>query len=228
MLTIEVFNGKKININIVKGQITEIRKYLENDKKLNTQKASISQNQISIMVSGQREIVVYSKVQDIILSIGQQVSIGFLENERDNYLILYNQENRQLSLFQDGNWLKLLDKHKMLRPKRYVLWSILLTAIISLNFVLGLLGMATNALGGLIGDGSLLYAFCPIFIFKYFFNESFFHHLFLEPLFLWFFLSIWGFFYFISTRIFLYFWKDQAVDKIREKIVRSFKEEVDS
>ncbi|MBC69054.1 MULTISPECIES: hypothetical protein [Acinetobacter] len=77
MLTIEVFNGKKININIVKGQITEIRKYLENDKKLNTQKASISQNQISIMVSGQREIVVYSKVQDIILSIGQQVSIGF-------------------------------------------------------------------------------------------------------------------------------------------------------
>jgi hypothetical protein len=29
------------------------------------------------MVSGQREIVVYSKVQDIILSIGQQVSIGF-------------------------------------------------------------------------------------------------------------------------------------------------------
>ncbi|KXO80285.1 hypothetical protein AYL20_05450 [Acinetobacter venetianus] len=225
--TIELFNGKKININIVKGQIIEIREYVENDKNLDTQKAKTSQDQILIMTSSQREMVVYLWAQDISLSVGQQISIAFLENDRDNYLILYNQENRQLSLLQDGNWLKFLDKHKILRPKRYVLWSIFLTAIISLNFVLGLLGMATNALGGLIGDGSILYAFCPIFIFKYFFNESFFH-LFLEPLFLWFFLCIWGFFYFISTRIFLYFWENQAVDKIREQVVNSFTEEVDS
>ncbi|OJU88823.1 MAG: hypothetical protein BGO19_17295 [Acinetobacter sp. 38-8] len=225
--TVELFNGKKININIVKGRITDIREYVENDQKPDTQKARMSRDQILIMTSSQREMLVYLQAQDINLSVGQQVSIAFLENERDNYLILYNQENRQLSLFEDGNWLKLLDEHKILRPKRYILWSRLLTFIAAFYFVLGVLWMILGVLGGVLGNP--FYAFGPIFLYEHFFKDMTTSYIFLiQPWFLWPLIVVWGFFYFISTRVFLYFWKDQAVNKIREEIMYSFKEEVDS
>ncbi|MEF9957359.1 MAG: hypothetical protein RR677_08860 [Acinetobacter sp.] len=223
--TVELFNGKKININIVKGQITEIKEHLGRDKNLDEQQVIISQDQTSIITFDQREIIVFIKAKDITLSVGQQVCIAYLENERNNGLISYNQETKQLAVLSEGHWLKLLDKHAVLRPKRYVLWSRLLTLITAFYFVLGVLWMILGVLGGALGNP--FYAFCPIFLYEYFFKGiTTSYILLLHPMFLWPFMVIWAIFYFIGTRIFLYFWKNKAVDKIREQVLNSFKEEM--